>query len=168
MMKKSKIILASLAGIIAISLTTIPVIAYFTAHTEAEGNVSVQLGTQTTIVEEFEKDDPLIKLVTIENTGKEDVYVRATAYSAYPLEITGGDSWQKGADGDVYYYYTDVLEPEQKTVPPLRVKVTPPANASPDSFNVIIVYESTRAIYDENGNLTDPVWPEAEQEGGES
>lgn len=154
-MKKSKIILASLAGVIAISLTTMPVIAYFTAHTEAKGNVKVQLGTETTIHEEIDENDPLTKKVTIENIGKEAVFVRVKAYSAYPLDYEGA-GWTKGEED--FYYYDDVLEPTQ-TTSELKIKVTPPAGTDTDSFNVIVVYESTRAIYTLDGPEAD--WSKA-------
>ena len=170
-MKKRKLILTALAVVLAVGVTAVPALAYFTAHTEAEGNVPISLGTTTTITEEL--PDPLTKVVTINNKGPEACWVRVRAYSAYPLEYTPGENWKENGD---YYDYTEILEAGDDTTA-LTVKVTPPADPAQDeNFNVIVIYEATPVTYNDAGELEDPDWSAAvikeetvteSQEGGE-
>ena len=153
-MTQRKLMLTALAVVLAVGVTAVPALAYFTAHTEAVGNVPISLGTTTTITEDL--PDPLTKVVTINNQGPEACWVRVKAYSAYPLEYTPGENWKENGD---YFDYTEILEAGDDTTA-LTVKVTPPADPKQDeNFNVIVVYEATPVTYDENGEPeTPPDW----------
>ena len=159
-MKTRKIILPALAVILVIGLAVGTAIAYFTAHTEATGSVPVALGAKTEI-EESIKD--LDKVITISNKGPESVWVRAKAYSAYELTYKG-EGWSEGEDD--FYVYGDIVEAGQ-TADTLTVSITAPADEVTEEFNVIVVYECTKVMYDDDGNLLDPDWSLAVKKGGE-
>ena len=159
-MKTRKIILPALAVILVIGLAVGTAIAYFTAHTEATGSVPVALGAKTEI-EESIKD--LDKVITIGNKGPEAVWVRAKAYSAYELTYKG-EGWSEGEDD--FYVYGDIVEAGQ-TADTLTVSITAPADEVTEEFNVIVVYECTKVMYDDDGNLLDPDWSLAVKKGGE-
>ena len=159
-MKTRKIILPALAVILVIGLAVGTAIAYFTAHTEATGGVPVALGAKTEI-EESIKD--LDKVITISNKGPESVWVRAKAYSAYELTYKG-EGWSEGEDD--FYVYGDIVEAGQ-TADTLTVSITAPADEVTEEFNVIVIYECTKVMYDDEGNLLDPDWSLAVKKGGE-
>ena len=159
-MKTRKIILPALAVILVIGLAVGTAIAYFTAHTEATGGVPVALGAKTEI-EESIKD--LDKVITISNKGPESVWVRAKAYSAYELTYKG-EGWSEGEDD--FYVYGDIVEAGQ-TADTLTVSITAPADEVTEDFNVIVIYECTKVMYDDEGNLLDPDWSLAVKKGGE-
>ena len=159
-MKTRKIILPALAVILVIGLAVGTAIAYFTAHTEATGGVPVALGAKTEI-EESIKD--LDKVITISNKGPESVWVRAKAYSAYELTYKG-EGWSEGEDD--FYVYGDIVEAGQ-TADTLTVSITAPTDEVTEEFNVIVIYECTKVMYDENGDLEDPDWSLAVKKGGE-
>ena len=159
-MKTRKIILPALAVILVIGLAVGTAIAYFTAHTEATGSVPVALGAKTEI-EESIKD--LDKVITIRNKGPESVWVRAKAYSAYELTYKG-EGWSEGEDD--FYVYGDIVEAGQ-TADTLTVSITAPTDEVTEEFNVIVIYECTKVMYDDEGNLEDPDWSLAVKKGGE-
>ena len=159
-MKTRKIILPALAVILVIGLAVGTAIAYFTAHTEATGSVPVALGANTEI-EESIKD--LDKVITISNKGPEAVWVRAKAYSAYELTYKG-EGWSKGEDD--FYVYGEIVEAGQ-TADTLTVSITAPTDEVTEEFNVIVIYECTKVMYDDEGNLLDPDWSLAVKKGGE-
>ena len=150
-MKKSKVFLAALAVILAAGITVMPALAYFTAHDEADGKVAVNLGYQTEIDEEV---DETHKVVTITNKGPESCYVRVKAYTTIgTLTYDGKGGW---TEKDGYYYFNDIVPAGGKTEPSLTITVpVPKTGEEGDSFNVIVVYESVHAQYDENGALID-------------
>lgn len=169
-MKKSKIILPALAAVLVIGLTVGTALAYFTAHEEAKGSAPVQLGSTTTITEEV---DGLEKELTISNDGPESCWVRAKAFSAYPLAYSGTDwnrdaSAPEGTTSDVYYYYANVVDAE-KAASPLTIKINEgkyPEDA--EDFNVIVVYESIRVKYDAEGKPIVPTAADWEEQFTES
>jgi len=159
-MKTRKILLPALAVILVIGLTVGTAIAYFTAHTEATGSLSVALGAKTEIEETIED---MNKIITISNEGPEAVWVRAKAYSAYELKYEG-EGWSEGEDG--FYVYDEIVEVGKTK--PLKVSITAPeAEADTESFNVIVIYECTKVMYDKDGKLLDPDWSLAVKKGGE-
>ena len=163
-MKTRKIILPALAVILVIGLAVGTAIAYFTAHTEATGSVPVALGAKTEI-EESIKD--LDKVITISNKGPEAVWVRAKAYSAYELTYKGNNWIAPGEeDKEGFYVYSKIVEAGQ-TADTLTVSITAPTDEVTEEFNVIVIYECTKVMYDDDGNLLDPDWSLAVKKGGE-
>ena len=84
------------------------------------------------------------------NTGDYDCYVRvkALAGSKYQDGLQYSDSdgkWTPGEDG--YYYYSDPIAPGESTsVLDIRID----SKESDASFNVVVVQESTKVLYNEN------------------
>lgn len=130
--------------------------AYFTAYTTAKGTVPISLSENTTIEESF---GSWTKHVTISNDGGDSraVFVRAKGFagSTYPLtysEPAGVSNWSPGEGG--YYYYAMPLNPGDNTTQ-LDVKISgipesEKLNAG-DNFNVVVVYETTPVLFDEDG-----------------
>lgn len=132
-----------------------PASAYFTTYAEAKGMRTIHLGDVTRITEEFKDWKKEVKITNNSKSAK-PVYirVRAIAGSAYPLEYpvtdgwTKGEGWEDGKDG-WWGYGTPVLPGKATDLLTVEIKDVPVTPEVGDSFNVIIVYESTPAV--ENG-----------------
>ncbi len=128
--------------------------AYFTTNTSAQGSHAVSLSDEvTTVDEEFSFNDWTKRLVVTntDETGR-SVYVRARAFSGsqYPLTY-GGTGWEAAEDG--YYYYGEILDAGGSTQELLvEIKNVPEEVTEPESFNVVVVYETTPVQYDAEGN----------------
>ena len=143
-------------GLVAAALVLVACIgvgsalAYFTTYTVAEGGMNIVLNFSDSEIEEKVIDGQ--KQIALKNTGDTEAYVRIKAlvgddhpvvYSE-PSETNG--SWKVNADG--YYYYEAILAPGESTT---QINVGFSLEGK-ESFNVIIVEESTPVLYDENGN----------------
>lgn len=151
---------------ILLVVTASPVLAYFSDHTEATGKVPVELGFETEMKEEV---DGFVKTVRITNQGPEGCFVRARAYSADSLKLSyKGSGWTRG-ESDDWYYYDKVVEAGEETAP-LEVSISDvPENAEEgDSFNVVVVYESTKALYGEDGKPLQADWAMKAAEGSDN
>ena len=151
--KKMVIAAATLAMIAAASVG--PAMAYFTATDSASGLAYVNLGdTELTPNEEFDDTAKTVKVITVENTGSYDVWVRVKVFSAVGITPVLGERWSE-ADSEGYYVYKDVVKAGE-TTDAIKFKVNLPTEgvteASQPEYNVIIVEEATRALYDEKGN----------------
>lgn len=142
---------------------------YFTSYATTRGSVPISLGTSTDITEEFNN---WTKTISVSNTGSSPVFVRVKAFggSDYTLRYDGDDLWTPGANG--FYYYGAPVEAGQRT-PDLKVLIeNVPTNVKDGAeFNVIVVYESTLALYDEDGNAYanwDNILDTGSAEGGEA
>lgn len=157
-MKQKSWILSLLALVLIICAMVQPALAYFTAHTQADGAKSLYFERETTIEE---KVTGLKKEVTIRNTGGAHpeyavpVWVRARAFvgGQYDLEISGTD-WSKS--GDWWYYATPV--PVEGATAPLYVElknlpVVDEAELQFKDINVAVVYESITTYYNEDGTF---------------
>lgn len=127
--------------------------AYFTTYSEAKGNVVFQMGETRTEPHEEVKEGK--KIVSIENTGDYDCYIRVKAYAGnnYNLSYADGGSgkWYDGGDG--YWYYKDILEAGSTSE---TVLVNIPKELLEDitdekDLNVIVIQECTPVQYDDNG-----------------
>lgn len=157
-MKKTKYLLALLAAGAVLSAGIGQAMAYFTTYAQAEGGFTVRLGDETNIREDF---DDWKKILTIKNEeGSEPVFVRARAfYAPDSLSLSyDGTGWSREPDKDGYVYYSEPV-PGGKTAEPLKVSISkiPEDIAKGDIFNVVVIYESTPALYDEEGN-PNPDW----------
>ena len=139
--------------------------AYFTTYTTAEGGYVIHLGDKTEIKESF---DSWTKHVTVSSApDSEPVYIRARAFCArYDLTYASGSGrctsgkggWNEvvpaGEDG--FYYYTEIVNGGEST-DVLDVVIDIPLGEEDsswedgDSFQVIVVYESTPVKYHEDG-----------------
>ena len=152
-LSKKTICLAAAAVALTGTLAVGSAYAYFTTYSEAKGNVVFQMGeTRTEPHEEVKKGK---KIVSIENTGDYDCYIRVKAYAGnnYNLSYADGGSgkWYDGGDG--YWYYKDILEAGSTSE---TVLVNIPKELLEDitdekDLNVIVIQECTPVQYDDDG-----------------
>jgi len=160
-MKRNKLLLTALAVILAMGVMIAPALAYFTAHVEAQGGATLELGYMTTITE----DPPTIdtKVITISNEGPESCYVRVKAIASDGIKLTGsGSGWSQ--DGDWWVYATPI--DAGKSTEKLTLTIgNVPAGTDGDYVEIAVVHEATKAIYNEDGTPQAPDWnlkPEGE------
>ena len=145
---KKSLCLAAVALTLTAGISAGTAMAYFTTYTEASGGVTLNMGFSETIPKEDFSN--WTKHVSVENTGDYDWYVRvkALAGSKYQDGLQYSDSdgkWTPGEDG--YYYYSDPIAPGESTsVLDIRID----SKESDASFNVVVVQESTKVLYNEN------------------
>lgn len=152
-LSKRTICLAAAAVALTGTLAVGSAYAYFTTYSEAKGNVVFQMGKTRTEPHEEVKEGK--KIVSIENTGDYDCYIRVKAYAGnnYNLSYADGGSgkWYDGGDG--YWYYKDILEAGSTSE---TVLVNIPKELLEDitdekDLNVIVIQECTPVQYDDNG-----------------
>lgn len=152
-LSKKTICLAAAAIALTGTLAVGSAYAYFTTYSEAKGNVVFQMGETRTEPHEEVKEGK--KIVSIENTGDYDCYIRVKAYAGnnYNLSYADGGSgkWYDGGDG--YWYYKDILEAGSTSE---TVLVNIPKELLEDitdekDLNVIVIQECTPVQYDDNG-----------------
>lgn len=145
---KKSLCLAAAALTLTAGISAGTAMAYFTTYTEASGGVTLNMGFSETIPKEDFSN--WTKHVSVENTGDYDCYVRvkALAGSKYQDGLQYSDSdgkWTPGEDG--YYYYSDpIASGESTSVLDIRIN----SKESDASFNVVVVQESTKVLYNEN------------------
>ena len=154
-MKKLNICLALLAVLLILPAGVGKAMAYFTTYTHARGGYTIELSDQTTthIDESFSN---WTKRVTISNDeDSQPVYVRAKAFSGsiYQLNYSSATGkWAVNGSSDGFYYYSDILNPGDRSEE-LLVKIeNVPEGTDEASFNVTVIYEYTPVRYDDNGN----------------
>ena len=171
-MKQKSWILSLLALVLIACAMVQPALAYFTAHTQADGAIPLYFERKTTIEE---KVDGMHKAVTIKNTGGAHpeyavpVWVRARAYVGQEylqyLEVSGF-GWSLGSDG-WWYYVAPVPVGESAAVLNVALVDMPVDNGVEHQFkdvNVAVVYESITAYYNADGTFrpyTDADWSKA-------
>lgn len=148
-MKNRKLLMTLIAVILCVTVSIGIAAAYFTDYESARGGAKINLSGQTWIEEEF-KDGK--KIVTISNYGETDMIVRVMIYGDERyLEVSDAANWKKGSDGA--YYYTSILKPGDKTEPRLVAEIKKHKAGDEDDFDVIVVHEGSRVVY--NGNKLD-------------
>lgn len=140
----------ALVLILGVSVTAAQ--AYFTTFTEARGSHTLELELRTEVHEDVEG---LEKRIEVENKGDLDCYVRVGIHagSGFTLKCAGESPWREGTDG--YWYYDTVLKAGERTSQ-LTADIKVPeedAGMDPAEFNVVVVQESTPAIYEADGNV---------------
>lgn len=145
---KKSLCLAAAALTLTAGISAGTAMAYFTTYTEASGGVTLNMGFSETIPKEDFSN--WTKHVSVENTGDYDCYVRvkALAGSKYQDGLQYRDSdgkWTPGEDG--YYYYSDPIAPGESTS---VLDIWIDSKESDASFNVVVVQESTKVLYNEN------------------
>ena len=159
MKNKRTIFLASAACAMILAAGIGSASAYFSTYTDASGSYKISLNPSTEI---HEPDiDENGKHIEVENTGSTDVYVRVKAFAGGDVDLTytpAEGNWTTTPDSEGYVYYTDAsgeLLPLSagETTNTLYVgyKRTSEGKIG-DTYNVIVVYEATPVLYDENGN----------------
>lgn len=158
--RRRTVLLAAFALILLFGSSLKDSLAYFTTYTTTRGSARLVLGSKTEIEEEIIKDiKGFIKEIQIRNTGDADCFVRARIYAGSLLQLTeseivpegGAAHWRKDADG--WWYYESVLKPGEATnILSVKIGVSSELmDLDIDNFNVIVVQESTPALYQEDG-----------------
>lgn len=156
--KKKTLWLVAAAFTLTMGLSVGSAMAYFTTYTAASGRAALELEQTVTIPQEEVAD--WTKHVTIENTGDVDCFVRVKAFAGeiYQDSLQYSDDhgkWTPGEDG--YYYYSDVVPAKEEGKDPYRteeLRIHIDNMDREQSFNIILVQESTQVLYDEQGNPT--------------
>lgn len=154
-MKCKDFLLAAAACMLILSVGAGSAWAYFTTYTEAQGGYAIQLGSQSTVTETL---DSWTKHVVITNDAASGrVFIRARAFAGSPYELnysSAGGKWTLGADG--FYYYSDVVEAGGSTETlDIKIDHVPAEVKEGDSFNVVVVYESTPVVYKDGEAVAD-------------
>lgn len=148
-MKKSSKILLSAALVMIIAAMMIPAWSYFTTYAAAKGVQTIHLGENTRIKEDFEN---WTKKLLVTNEDKNvTVFIRAKAFSGINNPISyNGTGWTENKE-DGYWYYDEAVVPGGSTSV-LNVVIEEPKDPKlNDKFNVVVIYESIPARYDEDG-----------------
>lgn len=152
-MRKKRIIIIS---IVLMLLALIPVqstLAYFTDRHQYKGEATLDLNWKTEFKEEMKDND---KDLTVKNTGEVDVIVRVKVFCNQTLidQIDTNDVWIKNEE-DGWYYYAKIL-PVGATTEDLYVKLKGSDKLPEYEFNIIVVHESARVVYENNTQLKKP------------
>lgn len=177
-MKNKRILAVVLIAVVVFGAGFGTAYAYFSANTWASGKLIIP--PINTDVKEIVKEKE--KVLTISNAWDgAEVFIRARGFSGYEDALTysapeGG--WFDGGDG-WWYYGADsanltILPPgESQAKPALTTPLTvhlektfPEDAVVGDNFNVVVVYESARVLYDESGQAYYAEWEAPDEEKG--
>lgn len=149
-MKRFRTLLAALAIVLALAAGFGLASAYFTTYARASGGYTIELGERTEIYERFSQWTKHVAVTSEE--GSKPVFVRVKAFwgETYDVSYDGGEHWTEGEDG--FWYCGEILYAEGET-PELDIHINnvPTDVESGDSFNVVVVYETTPVLYDAEG-----------------
>ena len=158
-MKKKTVFLLAFAVALILATTLPNAFAYFYTYARAAGGYTIQLGDKTTITEP--KVENWTKHIVVESEpDSQPVYVRVKAFAGNKYSLTygcgkdteGNPYWKKKEKDDGYFYYTGILQGGQSTEEMwVKIENIPTGAKEGDSFNVVVIYETTPVIYDENG-----------------
>ena len=149
-MKKKAVFLLALSVILLFATSINSTLAYFTSYVQAVGGYVVYLPRDPGLTETFYDWTKHVTISIPEDAYQVYVRVKAFAGSEYVLTYIG-DGWTLNSDG--FYYYDEILYGGWSTNELLVRIENIPENAVPgESFNVIVIYETTPVQYDENGN----------------
>ena len=170
---KSKWKVLAVVAVVAVLLAAIGSgMAYFTTYASTQGQQPVNLGTE---IEESITD--WTKHVVIRsNPFSIPVYVRARAFTDGRFTLTYPQTAGWTANSDGYFYYDEILYASESTSElQVHIKlgdreinsITNKEELKNLGFNVVVVYECTRAT-DDNGNVIQPNWDQLiDLSGGE-
>ena len=162
-------VLTAVAVMLVISATMGSAWAFFTTYARARGGVTLHLGHEDHINEEFKGWEKTLDITITADSNP--VYLRARAYSDYDVSYSNSQNWTRIGD---WMYYKKTLAPGvdkngKKTDNSLKAagdelkvkindvpKSTDPTLKGGETFNVIVVYESMEVQYDSDGNMIAP------------
>ncbi len=144
MNKPKVILLGSCATFIIVSFLVFDTLgktgAYFSDHKELNGSASLKLSHQTIIKEEIEEDN---KHIVIANIGETEVVVRVRVFGGDYISVEAGEDWQ---ENEGWYYYGKALKKGEETTE--IIAVVDKQKAPEYDFDVIVINESERSLYD--------------------
>lgn len=148
---------AAIAVMLIMSATMGSAWAYFTSYAKAKGGVTLKLGHEEQIDEDFDNWEKVIDLTSTDDSNP--VYLRVKAFCAeYDVTYDNTQNWTKGAED--WMYYDKTLAPGKslsESGDQLKAKINNVPKSGDEgledgkTFNVIIVYESMEVQYDETG-----------------
>lgn len=147
MRREKKILgLTAAAFLLAAGACAEPALAYFTTHVSASGGHELRLNFTTTVPKE--KVENWEKILSVENTGTQDCWVRVRAFAGEGIGLTwtADGNWTDGGDG--YWYCRTPLAPGG-TAEGISVKIE--KGEREDAFNVIVVQECAPVSYGADG-----------------
>ena len=158
MSKHRKLLVMALSLILCIAASVGLTFAYFTDYENARGGAILNLKGQTWIDERVDKNG---KTVVIKNVNEPDMVVRVMviADNDHLGDITLGDGWE-GPDEDGWYYYNKILKGSKDRdgdeTTEFRAEVKVSGNEDINDFDVVVVQEAERVVYDADaqGNNT--------------
>ena len=147
-----KLLIMALSLILCITASVGIAFAYFTDYENARGGAILNLKGQTWIDEDADKDG---KTIVIKNVNEPDMVVRVMiiADKDHLGDITPGTDWS-GPDDDGWYYYGKVLkgsaDRDGDETSKLRAEVKVSGNEDINDFDVVVVQEAERVVYDQD------------------
>ncbi len=156
---KGKSLAALIAILLVISVSIGMTVAYFSDYEPAAGEATINLHNKTTIEE---KVDGLKKSIVIKNTGDAPAVVRMGIFGPDGMKVTLTGDWVKNGS---FYYYKKVLNPGEDTGAAVTAEmvfegtdeeIAAQKAALGDNFDITVVHESARPVYDANNNVTKP------------
>lgn len=156
-MKRNKLLLTALAVILTLGVMIAPAMAYFTAHTEAQGAATIKLGFETTIEEPEVTTNA--KTVVISNKGPESCYVRVQAFTSDGIEVTStSKDWTKSGE---WWYYNGIVEAGGQASA-LKLEFELPKDAvEGQHVEIAVIHEAAKVLFKEDGTYlpaTDADW----------
>lgn len=130
--------------------------AYFTTYVTAKGGYVVSWEHHEEMTETFSEWTKYVTIASKADSVPTFIRVKAFGDTKYDLKIMGND-WEYNPADDFYYYKKD-LQGGQITTP-LSVKISniPVSPREGDNFNVVVVYESIVAEYNQDGSIKNPM-----------
>lgn len=130
--------------------------AYFTTYVTAKGGYSVNWKHEEHMEESFTDWNKYVTITSKPDSIPVFVRVKAFAGTTYSLDFSGSE-WSKN-DADGYYYYNIPLNGGETTTALKifidNIPINPQKN---ENFNVVVVYETVPAQFDEAGNPISPM-----------
>ncbi|MDD6157608.1 MAG: hypothetical protein PUB52_11390 [Lachnospiraceae bacterium] len=163
MMKKKMISLVACAGILVAGLSVKPAMAYFTDYASASGSIEIAVDDTHSTVEESGEGQQ--KIIVIDNDMATKAFVRVQV--VLPEGITAAVDGEKTSEEDWtlkdgYYYYNKVLEGKSEATTEdstsqliLNIDASGAVKTGENEyadFNVIVIPESAKVLYDTEGN----------------
>jgi hypothetical protein len=154
-MKRKWLILIAATLMIISSVAIKPAMAYFTDTVSTEKKLELKIGDGK-LIPMKDTVENMIKKVSISNTGEYPVMVRAKALNPdnIGVEMAASDGWHIGdpenGEDPKYYYYDAIVNPEESTNQ-LNLQISADETVT-EGFNVIIIQEAAKVIYDTDGN----------------
>jgi hypothetical protein len=151
--------------------------AYFSTYATAQGGITLHMGHEEKVDEDFDSWQKVLNITSTPDS--RPVYVRARGFCAdYNLSYSGQNWGELQDDGWVYYQGKDSKQPcllpgeslnpyekgadKQYPGDALLVQILDVPSSGDvtlkdaDSFNVIVVYETTEIQYDTKGDIIPP------------
>ncbi|MBQ6489856.1 MAG: hypothetical protein IJI75_11600 [Solobacterium sp.] len=154
-MKRRNLILAVAAVCLLQCASIKTAMAYFSVSIRSEGHTEVKFSEHTEIKEDFDSWTKKL-IVSYDGDDNGQVYVRARGFAPEEMTLTySGDRWTDGGDGYWYYdgYIGNTEDTKATTVLNVEINNVPADAKAGDSFNVVVIYETTPVQYDSDGSM---------------